>query len=316
MDLLSTVLAEMRLQGGVIGDFNLGGGWGIGHPQIPGICLHLIVDGICKVVTSDDRAQDLGAGDIVIFPHGGAHDLVTDRRQSVRPVSDILRLDGHSIWIPEGRYKRTVHRYIEADCGPKTRIVDIVFGFHDSAHHPLLTALPDMIVLRRGVADLGRWVEAVTDFIGRESEAAGLGHAAATGLIADLLFVQAVRAFLAVPQDHPPGWIQAMTNKPVAKALGVIHGSPAVTWTVASLARTCHMSRAKFARDFMKLLGKGPISYLTDWRMHLAARDLAAGVSVTVAAERAGYASSTTFTRAFERNYHVSPGRYRHTIRT
>ncbi len=316
MDLLSTVLAELRLQGSVIGDFSLAGGWGIGHPQIPGICLHLIVDGACQVVTSDGTGQPLGAGDVVIFPRGDAHSLVTDPTQRVKPVSDILRLDGHSIWVPRKRYQRAVHRYVEGSGGPRTHVIDVIFGFHDSAHHPLLAALPETIVLRKGIADLGCWIEVVTDFVNRESGSPGLGHAAATGLIADLLFVQAVRAFLAIPHDQPPGWIQAMTNRQAARALVAIHGHPATTWTVASLARACHMSRAKFARDFMRLLGKGPIGYLTDWRMHLAACDLAAGVSVAVAAERVGYGSGTAFARAFERNYHASPARYRQAIRS
>ena len=316
MDPLSSVLAKLRMQSSVIGDFSLAGDWGISHPQIPGVCMHLIINGCFKVAMPGHPNHELGAGDVVIFPRGNAHSMVTDRAHSVRPVVDILRLDGHSVWVPDGRYERAVHRYVEASDGPKAHVVDVIFGFHDSAHHPLLMALPDIIVMPRETADLGFWIEAITAFISQENECGGFGQAAATGLVADLLFVQAMRAFVAFLADRSSGWIHAITHHQTARALDAIHSQPAAPWTVASLARLCHMSRAKFARDFMQSVGQGPIAYLTDWRMHLAACDLASGIAVAVAASRSGYASDTAFTRAFRRNYDVSPARYREAVRT
>ena len=315
MDLLSTMLSALRVHGSLIGDFSLAGEWNIGHPQISGVCLHLIVDGVCKVITSGGMVHDLGAGDVVVFPHGNAHNLATDQAEPVTPVLDVLRRDGHSIWIPERRYERTIHRYVDGGGGAKAHVVDVIFGLHDARNHPLMAALPDILVARREALGLGQWIGAITDFIKRESDKAGPGHAAMTGLIADLLFVEVVRAFLAPPRDQPDGRSQAMSHQRAAKALGAIHGNPSAAWTVSSLAKICCMSRASFARDFTRSLGRGPIAYLTDWRMHLAACDLAAGVSVAIVAGRIGYASGGAFTRAFKRNYKVSPARYRQDAR-
>jgi AraC-like DNA-binding protein len=63
-----------------------------------------------------------------------------------------------------------------------------------------------------------------------------------------------------------------------------------------------------------QVLGRAPIRYLTDWRMHLAEDLLARGMSVAAVGHRVGYDSEESFSRAFKRTHAVSPGAWRRAV--
>jgi AraC-like DNA-binding protein len=64
------------------------------------------------------------------------------------------------------------------------------------------------------------------------------------------------------------------------------------------------LSRAAFARRFTALLGSAPLTYLTWWRMTVAARLLReTDLPVGAVAHRVGYASEFAFAGAFKREY-------------
>lgn len=77
------------------------------------------------------------------------------------------------------------------------------------------------------------------------------------------------------------------------------------------------MSRTTPAGRFAKLVGKPPLTYLTDWRMTLAA-DLLTETTATVAAvaHQVGYADAFGVSAAFKRIHGVSPSEYRKACRT
>ena len=107
-------------------------------------------------------------------------------------------------------------------------------------------------------------------------------------------------------------WLGALRDPLVAHALTVIHGDPASPWTVKTLAERVNVSRATLARRFTRFVGETPLSYLTRWRMELAARHLRdTDDAVGAIARRVGYASEFAFSRAFSRARGDAPGRYR-----
>lgn len=113
------------------------------------------------------------------------------------------------------------------------------------------------------------------------------------------------------PAD-PPGWLRAGTDPIVRAALDLMHDQPAQPWTVASLARRVGMSRAGFSRRFAASVGEPPMTYLTSWRLALAADRLRRDeVPVFRVAAEVGYTSPFTFSAAFKRHYGVSPLNYR-----
>ncbi len=83
-------------------------------------------------------------------------------------------------------------------------------------------------------------------------------------------------------------------------------------WTVALLASACGVSRAAFARRFTELVGEPPMTFLTGWRLAIAA-DLLAAPDSTVGsvATQVGYGNAFALSTAFKRVHGVSPANYR-----
>jgi AraC-like DNA-binding protein len=98
----------------------------------------------------------------------------------------------------------------------------------------------------------------------------------------------------------------------IAQALAVLHERPAEPWTIERLAAEVHLSRATLARRFAELVGEPPLTYLTRWRMDLAARRLRDTTEpVETIARGVGYTSEYAFNRAFSRHRGQPPGRWR-----
>jgi AraC-like DNA-binding protein len=107
------------------------------------------------------------------------------------------------------------------------------------------------------------------------------------------------------------GWLRALGDKRLAPALAGLHADPRRAWNLEDLAQEAGMSRTSFVVHFRQVMGVPPLTYLSNWRMHLAERDLRAGASV---AEAIGYTSESAFSHAFKRTTGTAPGRYRKSI--
>jgi AraC-like DNA-binding protein len=130
--------------------------------------------------------------------------------------------------------------------------------------------------------------------------------------LAEVLFVQAVRHHLAELPAGAGGWLAALRDPPLARALGRIHRHPERAWTVAALAGEAGLSRSHFAERFAAAVGTPPLAYVAAWRMHVGRALLAAGAHrVGEVARRVGYGSEAAFSTAFRRASGVSPAEYR-----
>ena len=110
--------------------------------------------------------------------------------------------------------------------------------------------------------------------------------------------------------DH--GWIAALRDPVLAPALSLLHNSPERRWTVADLASGTAVSRSVLDARFRDVLGRSPIRYLTQWRMHLAEELLATtDTAVARVARRVGYDSEEAFSRAFKREHGMAPSHWR-----
>jgi AraC-like DNA-binding protein len=126
------------------------------------------------------------------------------------------------------------------------------------------------------------------------------------------VLVLALRAWCARPESTLPAWYKALTDPAIGDALRLLHEDPAHRWTVAALAAEVGMSRAAFAARFTTMVGEPPLTYLTAWRMTLAA-DLLRDTEATVAAvaREVGYEDAFAFSVAFKRARDVSPSVWR-----
>jgi AraC-like DNA-binding protein len=171
----------------------------------------------------------------------------------------------------------------------------------------LLRALPKLLVLRDD-----EWDCPVIPLLATEIVKDDPGQEAVLDRLLDLLLIAVLRAWFARPDAAAPGWYRAHADPVVGRALRMLHHNPAQPWTVARLADEAGVSRATLARRFQELVGEPPMSFLTGWRIALAADLLREpGTTVGSVAEQVGYGTPFAFSTAFKRIRGISPQQYR-----
>jgi AraC-like DNA-binding protein len=176
--------------------------------------------------------------------------------------------------------------------------------------NPLLEALP--VVVRAPVSPASwQWMAGLLDAAVQATGHRGAGREAMLAKLAELMFVEALRAHLESLPPDARGWVAGLRDPQVGRALQVIHGHPCEVWNLDALARAVSMSRSSFAERSAAYVGMPPMQYLTRWRLQLASRLLEDGHTVTRAAAAVGYQSESAFTRAFKRHVGQAPGAWR-----
>jgi AraC-like DNA-binding protein len=182
----------------------------------------------------------------------------------------------------------------------------------DPLFDPALRALPPAFVVRLPDGAAPRWVEASITYALEQSVPSNASGNAVSTRLPELVLVEVLRAHLASAPAADHGWLAALRDPVLAPALSVLHGDPARKWTVADLAARATVSRSVLDDRFRQVLGRSPIRYLTEWRMHLAAEQLATSeLGVAAIARRVGYDSEEAFSRAFKREHGLSPSHWR-----
>jgi AraC-like DNA-binding protein len=200
------------------------------------------------------------------------------------------------------------------DHGGGGAITRVVCGFVGSQmrRHPLLEALPQLLILDLNGRPESEWVALSFRFAAQEVAAARAGSETVLARLSELLFVEAARDYLAALPPEQHGWLAGLRDPAVGRALALMHGQPAHPWTSEELATAVLLSRSAFAERFTTLVGVPPMSYLTAWRMQVAAQGLRESRrSIAQIAEAVGYESEAAFARAFKREMGSSPGEYR-----
>jgi AraC-like DNA-binding protein len=274
----------------------------------------------------------LEAGDLAVLPHGRAHRLLAtphSRALSLREVFARTGYDGAGPLCFDGPpAEGTVPA--QTVCGKFLLDDGLAAGTPPELRNPLLAALPPLIVVRGERGRAQPWLEGTLAFFACESESGRPGARTVLSRLADILFIQAIRAHLSEATGAAGsacgggrGYLVALTDAALAPALRAIHRRPEEPWTVASLAREACLSRSAFAARFAQLVGEPPLQYLTRWRLYTAARLLrgseeagragavAASFTLSEVAERVGYGSEAAFSHAFRRWTGVAPGAYR-----
>lgn len=204
------------------------------------------------------------------------------------------------------------HRPMVFDAGPTPGAARLICGgffLRNTRMHPLLSGLPSVVRVRGEGFDR---VSVLLQMLARESESAAMGSRTVVKRLSDLLFIELLRAVIGEPTQG--GWLAALGDAVLLKALSALHADPARDWAVPDIARTAGVSTSGLNQRFRAVLGQSPAKYLTSWRMHLAMIHLGdRDLSLTEVAERVGYTSVEAFSRAFKRWVGQSPGRWRST---
>jgi AraC-like DNA-binding protein len=196
---------------------------------------------------------------------------------------------------------------------PVTRLLCGAYGLDQSRPHPLLRDLPPVVHLP---ARVGRHpsLRTAIDLLGSELEQKRPGSDAVVPALVDVLLLYILRSWYDEQDaDHRrTGWAGAFSDPGISAALEAMHTNPRHPWTLEVLACRAGMSRAVFARRFNSLAGEPPLTYLTQWRMRIAARLLReTKLSLAAVGEDVGYTSAFAFAKAFKREFGTAPGTYR-----
>jgi AraC-like DNA-binding protein len=171
----------------------------------------------------------------------------------------------------------------------------------------LLEALPPLLVVAGDT-----WENPLVAYLAGEIVKDAPGQEAVLDRLLDLLLIAVLREWFARPEAEAPGWYRAHADPVVGPALRLLHNSPAEPWTVARLAAATGVSRAALARRFNELVGEPPMTFLTGWRLTLAADLLREpGATVGSVAYQVGYGSPFALSTAFKRVRGISPQAYR-----
>jgi AraC-like DNA-binding protein len=266
-----------------------------------GASFHIIACGKCWLeVAGIAEPIQLSEGDHVILPRGDAHVI---RDALTTQVADIVNCDGPNA--------RKVFR--AAGNGSTTRLICSCLRFANDATDPLLAILPPLLHFKQQTACPAPWLETTVEKILEELDSDRPGAGAVVARLAEVMFVQAVRAFFEQNADRvPSGWLAAVRDKHIGRALALMHAEPEGSWTISSLADRVALSRSVFAAKFSQLVGEPPLRYLTRLRLNSAAlrlRSTEDGLKTIAAA--AGYDSMAAFAKAFKRHMGITPGQYR-----
>jgi AraC-like DNA-binding protein len=306
-DALGEALRGIRFQSTVLCRSELTAPWGFGVVGRDHATFHLVLRGRCCLeVQGQPGLRWLSGGELVVLPHGNAHAMRDAPGSHVTALEDLARgCSTHPL------------PFLRAGAGGASTVL-VCGGLHfeDRATSPLLSALPPVIHLsgrRRGV---DAWLRATFDFLAGEAEGGRPGADTVVTRLADVLFIEAIRAHFASPEAESGGLALALRDRRLGAALAAMHRDPGMDWDVGSLARRAAMSRTAFATRFAALVGEPPRRYLTRCRMDKAAALLrTTSASLPEIAEKVGYESELGFARAFERFLGASPAQYRRRLR-
>lgn len=196
--------------------------------------------------------------------------------------------------------------------GNATRFICGYLACDPKLCRPLLNSLPSMIRVSVGADSNTVWLEQLLRVGVNESLSQRPGARSLLTKISELLFVEAMRRYVFSLSLVQKGWLAALRDPYVGKALTLLHTRPGYAWTVDELAREVALSRSALAERFTNLIGEPPIQYLTRWRLALSAKSLRSGSeAIKLIAERCGYDSVAAFNRAFKREFGVPPAAWR-----
>jgi AraC-like DNA-binding protein len=241
----------------------------------------------------------VATGDLVFLPHGVPHILRDNSRARAVNIEQLLAC-------------RDVLTLRHGGGGSEATTVCGAFTFGNQSGNPIFALLPDLIHVRREKLHSAVRLEPMLKLLAHEAQTPREGSGSIIGHLTAIIFVQAVRAWIEEQPQGQGGWLGALRDKQISLALTLMHQRPAEPWTIAKLATQVGMSRSPFATKFKSLVGDPPLSYLTKWRMNLAAGYLGDNqLSIREVAERVGYQSQASFTNAFKRSFGVSPTEYK-----
>lgn len=306
-DSLTQILLGLRLEGVEYGRCVMHAPWAVAFPAQRSARFHFVAGGGAWLRTPGTEWLRLKPGDAVLIPRGALHimasspevpaiDIDTLARQQVADNIYLVRGEGVAFPQPAAGGKAPDVMF----CG--------ALRFNLDPLHPLVAMMPD--VMRAGdLAQRDPAVPALLEAMEREVAMDRIGACGILARLADVLAASIIRAWVECACSDATGWIAAVRCPSIGKVLAAIHAQPERDWRVEDLAEVMGASRSRFAEAFTRTVGETPARYVAKLKMFQARRWIAQdGMRVSAAAERLGYDSEASFSRAFKRIIGHPPG--------
>jgi AraC-like DNA-binding protein len=320
MDALSDVLSAVRLTGAVFLDMDLRAQWSyitaparkIADVLMPDadhvIPYHLVTEGTCYARLLDGDPVELNAGDLILFPHGDRHMLLTASESGLRLKPTDITGESLSKLLKRG----DIAAFKKGRTGKATRIVCGFLACDKRLAEPILLSLPRLLKVSMRDGGTAALVQSAIRYSVTQTNSSRLGSAVVLARLSEALFAEAIRHYMDELAPGQTGWLAAVRDRYVGRALAALHEQPAYPWTVDKLARIVGLSRSALGERFSTLIGAPPMHYLTRWRTSLAASRLReSNVSIIRVATEVGYESEAAFNRAFKREFGLPPAAWR-----
>jgi AraC-like DNA-binding protein len=300
MDALSGVLESAKLKTVVYPKFSFTSSWGIEMEQDSRSQFWRLLKGTCYLRVPGEKDIEMNVGDIVCIPHGSKH-FISGRSDN--------------ICIPASQFGKAYHigKPLFQGKDEETILMGGHFEFTPSVQHPFIKSLPKVIHINT-TKELNLWLEQAALMMNEEISSEKIGSKLILGRLVDILFVLIIRAYVE-QVDIKEGFLMALKDNRISNSLKSIHQSPEKDWTLNQLAMTAGMSRSLYCREFKRLVGETPLSYLTDWRILKSKEILSESKeNISEIASRVGYQSEAAFNRLFKSKVGETPASYRRKI--
>ena len=302
MDPLTDLFGSMSIREAIYKRVEATAPWGVhytGDPD-PRIRFMLVLRGSALLKFKNPRRTvSLSGGDLFIFILSDEPFTLMDHPSSAAiDSSEILKLELNGVIHFGGG-------------GPLTTLVGGSFGM-SAFEAPLISKILPRYLHLRLEENRSHAFQSILGLLAAETAEPGMASRCLIGCLYESLFVYAIRVYARSSGAPPTGWLAAMSDRHLSRAMEAMHSALDRNWSVESLAREARMSRSAFALKFRTVLGQTPLEYLTQWRMYKAAAMIRSkNASFSEAALAVGYGSESSFSRVFRREMGVAPREYR-----
>ncbi|MEU3200757.1 AraC family transcriptional regulator [Streptomyces sp. NPDC006996] len=303
MDALTGLLEGPRARGAFMIRACFAPPWAVRVEDRAPLTVMLLVRGRAWIVPDEAGRLLMSPGDLVIArgpaPYTCADDPGTAPQALILPGGECHYPDGRPL---NGVMDLGVRTWGDRPDGATVMLIG-TYQMRGEIGGRLLDALPPLLSLTAEV-----WDCPLTPFLMEEIVRDAPGQEVVLDRLLDLLVIAALRTWFDRPEAEPPAWYRARADPVVGPVVRLLQDDPAHPWTVAGLAAKAGVSRAALARRFTRLVGEPPMTYLTGWRLALAADRLRdTDDTIGAIARQVGYGSAFALSTAFKRAYGVSP---------
>jgi AraC-like DNA-binding protein len=272
----------------------------LGGVDAPG--LHYNLSGTGRLIVGNGEPIELQPHTLIILPANTLFRIEVPSRHGARAIWKTVH--GRSQAFAHG----AVRRYVATDAEPVIMLICGYFHASYGSSTDLFGALTAPLIEQ---FDEGDQVDeslktALMELVEQE---VGFGAMSAA------LLKQVVVALLRRSLRSMDLWVERfslLSDPQIARAFAEMVAHPGARHSVDSLARTAFLSRSAFEARFTNVVGRSPMKVLRDLRMRQAADQLrSTTLTVDEIARQTGYASRSSFVRAFRTAHGCDPTSHR-----